>query len=246
MYKLVYTSNEKMIHHINEEVDLYYNTCLYAPNKFGKGLGSSKIISQTHLDNGGIIYKTENNIYIYVYINDDIVCKEEIHGMFGTLVTNKTKKRIFVDMDGVLADFTGGVKKLSPEIFEEYKYRHDEVPGLFAALDPIEGSIEAINTLNKHFDLCILSTPSWSNPSSLGEKVEWIQNLYGSGKTSPFYKKIILTHKKNLLIGDYLIDDRPYNGAKEFTGEFIHFGSKGFETWNEVLLYIINKEGIVL
>jgi hypothetical protein len=43
-----------------------------------------------------------------------------------------------------------------------------------------------------------------------------------------------------------LIDDRPVNGAKEFTGEFIHFGSEGFETWDEVLLYIINKENIDL
>ena len=56
----------------------------------------------------------------------------------------------------------------------------------------------------------------------------------------------MLTHRKDLLIGDYLIDDRPFNGAKEFTGEWIHFGSKGFENWDKVLLYIINKEGVEL
>ena len=32
------------------------------------------------------------------------------------------------------------------------------------------------------------------------------------------------THRKDLLIGDYLIEDRLANGAKDFKGELINFG----------------------
>jgi 5'(3')-deoxyribonucleotidase len=53
-----------------------------------------------------------------------------------------------------------------------------------------------------------------------------------------FKKRLILTHHKNLLVGDYLIDDRTKNGAGQFN-EHIHFGAKGFETWDKVLAYLI-------
>ena len=35
--------------------------------------------------------------------------------------------------------------------------------------------------------------------------------------------KVTLTHHKNLLIGDVLIDDTTYRGQKDFQGTFIHF-----------------------
>jgi hypothetical protein len=41
-----------------------------------------------------------------------------------------------------------------------------------------------------------------------------------------------------LLIGDYLIDDRRFNGASEFKGEWIHFGSDSFPKWRSVLEYL--------
>ncbi|GEM_PF-4512743 len=39
--------------------------------------------------------------------------------------------------------------------------------------------------------------------------------------------------------GDYLIDDRIKNGAGNFAGEHIHFGQDGYETWNEVIQYLL-------
>jgi hypothetical protein len=39
------------------------------------------------------------------------------------------------------------------------------------------------------------------------------------------------------MIGDYLIDDRSYNGASEFKGEWIHFGSEKFPNWERVIDY---------
>lgn len=157
---------------------------------------------------------------------------------------NNNRKVIFLDMDGVLADYQGAVKKLPIEMYEKYKGKHDEIPNFFITFDPIEGSLHAVDVLKKHFDLFILSTGSWNNNTSLSDKIEWIKQKFGYGAESPFYKRVILSHRKDVMIGDYLIDDRTVNGAKDFKGEFIHFGSEGLETWDKVLLYIINKENI--
>jgi len=53
------------------------------------------------------------------------------------------------------------------------------------------------------------------------------------------YKRLILSHNKHLNIGDYLIDDRTANGAGQFRGEHIHFGSEKFPDWKAVLSYLI-------
>lgn len=45
----------------------------------------------------------------------------------------------------------------------------------------------------------------------------------------------IITHCKNLLKGDYLIDDRSKNGTSEYEGERIQFGSIGFPDWDSAL-----------
>ena len=39
--------------------------------------------------------------------------------------------------------------------------------------------------------------------------------------------------------GHYLIDDREKNGAKEFEGELIQFGSEKFIDWDTVLKYLL-------
>ena len=52
-------------------------------------------------------------------------------------------------------------------------------------------------------------------------------------------RKLILTHRKDLLKGDILIDDRPNNGAKNFDGELITFGSDQYPKWDAVLDYLL-------
>jgi 5'(3')-deoxyribonucleotidase len=51
------------------------------------------------------------------------------------------------------------------------------------------------------------------------------------------YKRLILTHHKNLNHGDFLVDDRTKNGADRFTGEHIYFRSPRFPDWNAVVEY---------
>ncbi|QVJ82180.1 sigma-70 family RNA polymerase sigma factor [Xylanibacter ruminicola] len=49
---------------------------------------------------------------------------------------------------------------------------------------------------------------------------------------------MIITHRKDLCLGDYLIDDRGKNGTSEFSGEWIEFGSEKFPDWESVLKYL--------
>ena len=55
-------------------------------------------------------------------------------------------------------------------------------------------------------------------------------------------KRLILTHRKDLNIGDFLVDDRTKNGAGEFMGELIQFGTEKFPDWNTVKKYLMEKK----
>jgi 5'(3')-deoxyribonucleotidase len=80
------------------------------------------------------------------------------------------------------------------------------------------------------YELYIATAAPWGNPSAAMDKRFWIEEHFGD----LFYKKMAVTHLKNMLIGDYLIDDRTANGAGEFKGELLRFGwAYETETWNE-------------
>ena len=148
------------------------------------------------------------------------------------------KKRVFVDMDNVLVDFESGLAQVSEEVKQEYEGRLDEIPGLFGLMKPMPGAIEAVHELQKHYDLFILSTAPWKNPSAWSDKVKWVTQYLDD----VFHKRIVITHRKDLCLGDYLIDDRGKNGTSEFTGEWIEFGSEKFPDWNSVLAYLKPEE----
>jgi 5'(3')-deoxyribonucleotidase len=107
---------------------------------------------------------------------------------------------------------------------------------------PMPGAIEAVKFLSKHFDIYVLSTAPWLNPSAWTDKLLWIQKYFGKDKNSILYKRLILSHHKGLNAEDYLIDDRKKNGVQNFKGEHIHFGEDNFKQWNDIINYLIIKE----
>ena len=145
------------------------------------------------------------------------------------------KKILYFDMDNVLVDFPSGISALCSDIQEKYAGRFDELPGIFSLMQPIDGAIDAFETLSKIYDSYILSTAPWENSSAWKDKNEWVKKHLGKSA----HKRLILSHHKNLNKGDYLIDDRTANGAGEFEGEHIHFGSKSFPDWDSVLRYLM-------
>jgi 5'-nucleotidase len=145
------------------------------------------------------------------------------------------KKILYIDMDNVLVDFPSAFPKISAEDKAKYEGRLDEVPSIFSLMEPIPDALEAFKKLSVKFDTYILSTSPWENPSAWSDKIIWVKKYVGEYA----YKRLILSHHKNLNMGDYLIDDRLKNGADKFMGEHIHFGSDKFPDWDAVTSYLL-------
>ncbi len=150
-------------------------------------------------------------------------------------MTTPERQILYVDMDNVLVDFPSGIARLDPAVRAAYEGHLDDAPGIFALMDPVPGAVEAYRRLSARYDTYILSTAPWNNPSAWADKVVWVQRHLGEVA----HKRLILTHHKELARGHYLVDDRTKNGAAEFRGEHIHFGSERFPDWAAVLAYLL-------
>ena len=157
------------------------------------------------------------------------------------------KKIVYIDMDGVLVDLQAAFDKVfeqNPKLKEQYKDNPDHIQGIFRNPPPIEGAIEAVKKLHESgkYELFIATSAPWGNPMSASDKRFWIEEHFGN----LFHKKMFVTHRKDLLMGDYLIDDRTKNGAGEFSGELLQFGvnwETGIEgtypNWESILNHLL-------
>ena len=81
------------------------------------------------------------------------------------------KPIMYIDMDGVLVDFTSALTKVPSEMLEKFAGEYDNIPGVFALMDPMPGALEAVDKLKEKYDLYILSSSPWENPTALGDKL---------------------------------------------------------------------------
>ena len=150
------------------------------------------------------------------------------------------KKILYIDLDNTLLDFPSGIRQLTDEAREKYEGHYDDAPGIFALMDPVPDALEAYRELARHFDTFILSAVQWHNVSACHDKVLWVQKHLGIESEPAAYKRLILSHHKNLNRGDYLIDERSANGAGCFEGEWLQFGpDAAFPSWTSVTDYLI-------
>tara|TARA_R100000027_G_scaffold40233_1_gene29865 strand:+ start:1409 stop:1891 length:483 start_codon:yes stop_codon:yes gene_type:complete len=157
------------------------------------------------------------------------------------------KKIVYIDMDGVLVDLKSNFDKwfdTHPHLVDKFKKCPDHIPGIFRDPLPYEDAIEAVQKLydSDKYELFIATSSPWGNPDASTDKRYWIEKYFGN----MFHKRLIQTHRKDLLVGDYLIDDRKKNGAAEFNGELIDFGWdyenekwNKFYNWKKVLDYLL-------
>jgi 5'-nucleotidase len=163
------------------------------------------------------------------------------------------KKILYVDMDNVIVDFRTGISRLPERVLarhietsgldEEGNPKDlDDIPGIFALMEPMQDAIDSVIELSHLFDTYLLSSSPWNNPTAWADKVHWVHLHFGHEKDSPLYKRLILSHHKNLNDGHFLVDDRTKNGAMEFGqkpgSEHIHFGQPGFEDWSAVFTHL--------
>ncbi len=153
------------------------------------------------------------------------------------------KKILYVDLDGVVADFEHAVKLIEPGMVWE----EDNVDRIckanvriFRDLPEIPDSIEVIKELKEYYEIYFLSTPMKDIPESYMDKRIWLRNIFGEWVD----RRLVLTHRKDLCIGDYLIDDRLKNGSENFKGFHIHIFQSPFETWEKVKDYLIKVHNI--
>lgn len=149
------------------------------------------------------------------------------------------KKLLFIDLDGVVADFDKGVEKwssdlgITPQEFKDRKlYRRER---FYYDLDLIPGAKEAIMELSSKYEIAFVSAPSWNNPHSFTEKRLWIEEVFGDWSK----KRMDLSFRKGNYIGHYLVDDRTKYGAGDFIGEHIMFGKDPFRDWGAVKEYLL-------
>jgi 5'-nucleotidase len=158
------------------------------------------------------------------------------------------KKIVYIDMDGVIVDFGKAIKdwfEKHPHLEERYKTHPDHIQGLFRIAPPIKGAIEAIKKLHNSgkYELFIATSAPWGNPQSLTDKRFWLEDYFDN----IFHKRLFTTHRKDLLMGDYLIDDRLKNGAGEFKGKLLRFGydwennnsPNEYPDWDSILDYLL-------
>jgi 5'(3')-deoxyribonucleotidase len=162
------------------------------------------------------------------------------------------KLTIYIDMDGVLCNFDKAAQEMKEKLpFEtELKpsatyesldkgFKFDEVLD-FSMFEPIPEALDSVQKIiDMGHEVYIATTPPWNHPDAWGQKRDWVEKHLPALK-----RKMFLTHRKDLLIGDILIDDSIYRGQKDFQGEFMHFGQNGMD-WPYVVETIRNMTNML-
>ena len=150
------------------------------------------------------------------------------------------KKILYVDMDGVCCCFYTGVTSLEENLpwdRENVDRICEANPRVFKTLPEIDGYKESIEELKDMYEIYFLSTPMQNVPESYMDKRIWLREKFGDWVK----ERLILTHRKDLNRGDYIIDDTKNSGVDKFQGEHIHFGTEEFPNWESVTKYLKDK-----
>jgi len=121
-------------------------------------------------------------------------------------------------MDGVLCKFR---KKHAEEIERNPSIAYPQATyGFFAELEPHDMMVALYKTLEKSnlYEVHILTAPSYLNPLCYTEKRVWVEKHLGLKAA----EAMIISGHKNLLKGDYLIDDNSKGkGQDGFEGSLL-------------------------
>ncbi len=103
-----------------------------------------------------------------------------------------------------------------------------------ADMEPYGSAVKAFSALTRHYSPYILVSNSYNEPERLPLLLAWIESKIGV----PAWNRVVIANKKDLVLGDYLIDRYPERlSTGDFMGTVLHFGEDPFKTWEEVLTY---------
>ena len=104
---------------------------------------------------------------------------------------------------------------------------------------PAPSLAKAVRFLLEWYDLYFVAAPRPNQPDYAAEVQRWVFESVGV----PSFLHVVLTNRKDLLYGDYLIDGSTAFGSASFMGTRIDFGSETFKTWDEVIEYFSRLGG---
>lgn len=156
-----------------------------------------------------------NAMQCFTQMRQLIVKPDHSAGVVGVVASRK--RRVFVDMDGVIVDFDA-YKIANNMTGDEVK----RTPGAYLAMPAIPGAVEAVRSvIGMGFDVWIATKPPTGVPYAYSDKAAWIMEHLPELK-----RKIIITHDKGLLgdARDFLCDDRPHKAnCERFAGSLLRF-----------------------
>lgn len=148
--------------------------------------------------------------------------------------TNKT--RIYVDMDGVIADFDRAMLETGLP-GTELKL----VKGTYINLHPYPGAFDALSKLeDMGFEIRISTKIPRNNLCAASEKLYWLE------KHCPKYVEVTTITNDKGDSGrkkDFIIDDRPHKAnVSNFNGTLLDFGPKNtYKNWQHIIDFFEKK-----
>jgi phosphoglycolate phosphatase-like HAD superfamily hydrolase len=144
------------------------------------------------------------------------------------------RRQIYLDCDGVLADFDAGAARilgLAPDAFEK---RHGEAefwkqlaraPDFFDTLEPMADAFELYEAVRHRAPIILTGLPhgKWAEP----QKRRWAQRHFPG---VPLIATLAALKREHCHPGDVLVDDRPqHQRLWEDAGGFfiLHTGARG-------------------
>jgi len=138
------------------------------------------------------------------------------------------KKRLLLDIDGVFANFVdatldtlvalGGPRKAHDDIhtwdmfsclppeWEKPLLAEWHKPGWCASIAPYVGAVDALPRLRAVAEVVFVTAAMPGAPHWMHEREIWVKNHLGGG-----VRDIVFAAAKNLVIGDFLVDDKTAN-----------------------------------
>jgi 5'(3')-deoxyribonucleotidase len=140
------------------------------------------------------------------------------------------KPRVYLDMDGVIADFEAEMQ-FRGLTAKELK----RIPGIYKNFPMIDGASQGVFALQSMgWELFILTKIPSENLTAATDKLIWVQENFPS-----IGERVIITPDKGC-VGtehDFLVDDHPeWANAHTFAGTIVHFG-QDVKSWSELVEY---------